>query len=115
MKKTETHIIQNLLLEIGIPTTLLGFLYLVYAIELIITDYEYVVRTSKLLYVEIAEKYNTEPCSVERCIRHAINVAFATGNNKCVTQIFINEAYEKAPTPSQFLSRMYFYIINNEE
>lgn len=112
--KEETRFIQNVLLEIGIPTNVLGFIYLVYAIELILIDYEYAVRTSKLLYVEIANKYNTETACVERCIRHAIAVAFTPGSNNRVFQLFESKTYKKAPTASQFLARMYFYIINNE-
>ena len=114
MKEVNTHTIQNVLLDIGVPANLLGFVYLVYAIELALGDYEYVIRLNKLLYVDVAKRYQTEPMCVEHCVRSAITKAFTSENNDFITQIFVNEKYKKAPTPTQFFSRMYFYIINNE-
>lgn len=114
MKETTTHVIQNVLLDIGIPANLLGFMYLVYAIELALNDYEYIVRLYKLLYVDIAKKYKTDPGCVEHCVRSAIKKAFTSENNACLNQIFANEKYENTPSPTQFMSRMYFYIINEE-
>lgn len=114
MKEFDTHMIQNILLDIGIPANLLGFMYLVYAMELALEDYEYIIRLNKLLYVDVAKRYHTEPICVDRCIRSAIEKTFISGNNICSTELFVNVTYKNVPTPTQFLSRMYFYIINNE-
>lgn len=114
MKETNTHAIQNVLLDIGIPANRLGFMYLVYGFELALDNYEYIVRLYKLLYVDIAKKYKTDPGCVEHCVRSAITKAFTSGNNDRITQIFANEKYKTAPSPTQFMSRMYFYIVNNE-
>lgn len=107
------HEIQLMLLDLGIPTTLLGFLYLTYAVQLSLASFEYISRLSKLLYVEVAEKYQTDPQSVERCIRHAIKVTFAAGLNDYAATLF--DANGKTPTPAEFLSRMYFYLITKKE
>lgn len=105
--------IQLLLLDLGVPTTFLGFLYLTYAIQLTLTNFEYVSRLSKMLYIDIAERYQTEPDSVERCMRHAIKSTFTKGLNPYAATIF--DASGKVPTPGEFLSKMYFYLITKKE
>lgn len=112
MKGNLTHDIQNLLLDIGIPTNQLGFLYLVYGMQLVMENYEYIARVYKLLYVEVAAKYQTEPQSVERCIRHAIGIAFSHKENKYIADMF--SSYNKVPSNSQFLSSVYFLLINEK-
>lgn len=105
--------IQLLLLKLGIPTNYLGFLYLTYAMQLTLSSFEYITRLSKMLYVEVAEKYKTEPRHVERCIRHALTVAFSEGFNDYAATFF--EANGKVPTNTQFISRMYFHLISEVE
>lgn len=106
------HDIQNLLFDIGLPANRLGFLYLSYGMSLVLTDYEYATRVSKLLYVDVASKYKTEPQSVERCIRHAINAAYDGDRSELMSELFDSDA--KPPSPTEFISRLYFYMINNE-
>lgn len=113
MKENIEHDIQSLLFDMGIPTHLLGFLYLSYALILVLGDFEYVAKTSKRLYVDIAARYKTEPQSVERCIRHAIAITFTRDRNEFMYELF--STYNKTPSPSQFISRIYFYMINNEK
>lgn len=111
MKGNIEHDIQNLLFDIGIPTNRLGFLYLTYGIVLVVNDYEYVARPTKRLYPGIADRYKTEPQSVERCVRTAITAAFAGSHSELMVELF---SVGKVPTPTEFISRIYFYMINNE-
>ena len=105
--------IQVLLLRMGIPTNLLGFLYLVYAVRLSLTNFRYITHLSKHLYVDVAEKYQTDAQCVERCIRHALAVTFSNGLNEYAATLF--GADSKAPTNTQFITRMYFYLISEKE
>lgn len=113
MKIYTEHDIQNLLFRIGIPVNRLGFLYLTYGMLLVIDNYEYATRVSKLLYVDIAARYKTEPQSVERCIRHAIIMAHDRTHNDFMNELFSAELYPKSPTPTEFITGLYFYMINH--
>lgn len=108
------HDIQNLLFDIGIPVNRLGFLYLTYGMSLVIADYEYATRVSKLLYVDIASRYKTEPESVERCIRHVINAAYVGDQSALMGVLFSPDHYKKTPTPTEFITKVYFYMINTD-
>ena len=104
--------IQDVLLEIGIPSNLLGFMYITYAVQLLIRNREYLKNLSSRLYVDVAAKYNTNAACVERCIRHAISVGWTTGNIEVIHHIFKNSVnpMKGSPTNSQFLSRMFYYV-----
>lgn len=115
MKTYTEHDIQNLLRNLGIPTNKLGFLYLTYGMRLVIEDYEYATRVSKLLYVDIAARYRTEPHAVERCIRHSIIVAYDRVHNNFMDTLFSSEVYPKTPTPTEFITELYFYMINKAD
>ena len=53
----------------------------------------------------IAKKYNTTSSSVERTIRHAIEVAFRRGNREMLEEIFITINSKKSkPTNSEFIA-----------
>ena len=61
---------------------------------------------TKLLYPSIAKKYNTTSSSVERAIRHAIEVAFARGQIDTINDMFgytVN-AFKGKPTNSEFIA-----------
>lgn len=104
--------IQELLLDIGIPTNLLGFSYITSAIQLSLTNVEYTFRMTKLLYIDIAKKFNTSPASVERCIRHAIEVGWNCGSIELIEKIFRNSinSARGIPTNSQFITRLCLYF-----
>ena len=114
MNSYTEHDIQNLLYKIGIPVNRLGFLYLTYGMSLVIADYEYAARLHKLLYVDIAARYTTEPESVERCIRYAIAVAYTGDQSELMSELFSPDRYQKTPTPTEFITRVYFYMINKD-
>lgn len=54
--RIETSGIQKLLMQIGIPANMLGFSYIVTALELIALDPDYLNHITKGLYVDVAKK-----------------------------------------------------------
>ncbi len=114
--KVEPNRIHNELLKIGIPPNLLGYAYVIEAMQLILSNPSYMHLITKCLYVDIARKHNSTPQRVERAIRHAINHAWLNGNSEYIDHIFLNcvNPNKGVPTNSIFLSRMYYYICNME-
>lgn len=98
--------IKMLLLEIGIPANLKGYLYLSYSIKLLIERDSISGSIAKELYPEVAIKFNSTVSRVERSIRHAIDVAWCRGKIRHMNEIFginIYNDYEK-PTSCEFIS-----------
>src|SRR5690606_33051394 len=65
--------------EIGVPAHIKGYVYLREAIQMVYYDIELLSSVTKILYPDIAQKFNTTPSRVERAIRHAIEVAWNRG------------------------------------
>ena len=61
---------------------------------------------TKVLYPDIAKKYNTTASRVERAIRHAIEVAWSRGNIESISSLFgYTVCMSKAkPTNSEFIA-----------
>lgn len=85
-----TDVIENLVKETGVPTSLKGHDYLVYAIKLAVSDRKYVLGITTLTYPEIAAYFNSTAQRVERGIRHAIEVAFDRGDIEDIRRLFGN-------------------------
>ncbi len=92
--------------EIGVPAHIKGYLYLREAITMVFNDIELLGSITKVLYPEIARKYNTTPSRVERAIRHAIEVAWSRGNMDSIAALFgYTVSVSKAkPTNSEFIA-----------
>ncbi len=114
-KNDATNEIQELLLDIGLSPSVIGFQYITYALQLVLEDEAYLRHVTKLLYIDIAKKYHSTPSSVERCIRHAITTAWTHGSLEQINMLFRNSINPEkgVPTNSQFLARLYFYLTNN--
>lgn len=114
--RIDTSGIQKLLMQIGIPANMLGFSYIVSALELIALNPDYLNNITKGLYVDVAEKCSSTPARVERNIRHAIETGFLKGNIDILHEIFqsVSLSNKGAPTNSNFLSTIYYYMIHNE-
>lgn len=98
--------ITSIMHEIGVPAHIKGYLYLREAITLVYHDIELLGSITKVLYPDVAEKYNTTASRVERAIRHAIEVAWSRGNIDSITELFgytINISKAK-PTNSEFIA-----------
>lgn len=98
--------VTNLLLEIGIPAYIKGYQYIREGIMLSFYDKNMLHYITKCLYPTIAKKYKTTSSSVERTIRHAIEVAFRRGNRQVLEEIFSNTICSKKtkPTNSEFIA-----------
>ena len=61
---------------------------------------------TKLLYPTIAKKYKTTSSSVERAIRHAIEVAWSRGKMDTIQELFgyTIHAGKGKPTNSEFIA-----------
>lgn len=92
--------VTNLLLEIGIPAHIKGYQYIREGIMLSFYDKNMLHYITKCLYPTIAKKYKTTSSSVERTIRHAIEVAFRRGNRQVLEEIFSNTICSKKTKPT---------------
>ncbi len=98
--------ITNIIHEIGVPAHIKGYMYLREAISMVYNDIELLGSITKVLYPDIAKKYNTTASRVERAIRHAIEVAWSRGNIDSISTLFgYTVSMSKAkPTNSEFIA-----------
>ncbi len=92
--------------EIGVPAHIKGYQYLREAIMMSVKDMDVINYITKLLYPEIAKKFNTTSSRVERAIRHAIEVAWDRGDVEVLNRVFgytVNNSRGK-PTNSEFIA-----------
>lgn len=98
--------ITSVIHEIGVPAHIKGYLYLREAISMVYNDIELLGSITKVLYPDIAKKFNTTASRVERAIRHAIEVAWSRGNVESISSLFgYTISMSKAkPTNSEFIA-----------
>ena len=97
--------IEDTLLATGVPAGILGFNYIVDAIQ-IFGERGTDISITKELYPSIAKKCNTTPSRVERAIRHAIEVAWNRGKVDAINALFgytVNN-HKGKPTNSEFIA-----------
>lgn len=94
------------LLSLGIPSHLLGFVYLNEAITNLVQNGDLPSKVSSEVYDPIAEKFSTTPSRIERNIRHAIEVGFSRGNTKLLSEYFgfSTNPYKGKATNLEFIS-----------
>ena len=104
-KNLETSI-TSIIHEIGVPAHIKGYMYLREAISMVYNDIELLGSITKVLYPDIAKKFNTTASRVERAIRHAIEVAWSRGNVDSISSLFgYTVSMSKAkPTNSEFIA-----------
>lgn len=92
--------------EIGIPAHIKGYQYIREAIMMTVSDMNLLNYITKLLYPTIAKKYKTTSSSVERAIRHAIEVAWNKGQIDVLEEMFgyTISAGKGKPTNSEFIA-----------
>lgn len=91
---------------IGIPAHIKGYQYIREGIIMAIKDPDILNYITKFLYPAIAKKYHTTTSSVERAIRHAIEVAWNRGKLDAMEALFgysVNSGKGK-PTNSEFIA-----------
>lgn len=98
--------VTNILLEIGIPAHIKGYQYIREGIIMAFYDRNMLHYITKFLYPAIAKKYKTTSSSVERTIRHAIEVAWRRGSTETLEEVFGNTicAVKGKPTNSEFMA-----------
>lgn len=98
--------ITNIIREIGIPAHIKGYQYIREAIMMTVNDINLLNYITKLLYPTIAKKYKTTSSSVERAIRHAIEVAWNRGRIDVLEELFgyTVSAGKGKPTNSEFIA-----------
>ena len=72
-------LIGSMLLTLGIPASLNGYPYLCEAVRLVMESSDFMKPITRKLYPAIAAEFGTSPGRAERCIRHAIKVAWQRG------------------------------------
>lgn len=98
--------VTNILLEIGIPAHIKGYQYIREGIIMSFYDRNMLHYITKFLYPSIAQKYKTTSSSVERTIRHAIEIAWRRGSLETLEELFGNTvcAGKGKPTNSEFMA-----------
>lgn len=92
--------------EIGVPAHIKGYQYLREAIMMTVEDMDVINAVTKILYPEVAKKFNTTASRVERAIRHAIEVAWDRGDLETLQKYFgytVSNSKGK-PTNSEFIA-----------
>jgi two-component system response regulator (stage 0 sporulation protein A) len=92
--------------EVGVPAHIKGYQYLREAIIMCVSNMDMLNSITKILYPEIAKKFDTTPSRVERAIRHAIEVAWSRGKMDTLDELFgytISNGKGK-PTNSEFIA-----------
>lgn len=105
---------RSLLSSLGIRTTLKGFRYLQYALELCMQDEDYLLLVYKWLCTDVASHFHTSQNNVEHCIRTAVANCWSKGNRKLLIQL---AGYEMKKTPSngEFIDILYCHLKTQEE
>lgn len=103
--------ISEMLKDLGIPASLLGYQYLRYAVEISIKYPEYLYNITKKLYPEVARHYSTTPSRVERAMRNAITIGWKRGNVNTQERLFgyTISVESGCPTNSEFVATIVDY------
>ena len=98
--------VTDMIHEIGVPAHIKGYQYIREAIMMTVNDINLLNYITKLLYPTIAKKYKTTSSSVERAIRHAIEVAWNKGQIDVLEDMFgyTISAGKGKPTNSEFIA-----------
>ena len=93
---------------VGVPAHIKGYQYLRESIMMAVNDPEVINAVTKELYPAVARRYATTPSRVERAIRHAIDVAWRTGEMEQQHQIFGNtiDARRGRPTGGEMIAQL---------
>lgn len=105
-KKNIEQIISRMMLDMGIPVHLKGYHYIRAAVMMAVEDMKVVGSVTKLLYPEIARRYNTTNGKVERAIRNAIEISWERGNRHTFEKMFgyCMESGQGRPTNSEYIA-----------
>lgn len=89
--------------KLGVPLHVKGYHYLKHAVSLVVLNESPVVKITKDIYPEIANVNKTNASSVERAIRHAIDLTLARGSMAFIESYFKHELFNKKITNKEFI------------
>lgn len=100
--------IRNCLRELGVPEHLIGYNYLLSAVELVARDPTLLRRMMSGLYPAVASIHDSTPQRTERAIRHAIETACVRCDPNVLTAYFGNTISpdKGKPVNSEFIARI---------
>ena len=100
--------VTDVLSTLGIPSNILGYMFLREAIMMVIDQGTIKGSITKKIYPVIAENNNTTVSRVERAIRHSIEMVWTKGNIDFINQVFGHtvDAEKGRPTNGAFIARM---------
>ena len=100
------------LLQLGFLARQRGYRYLREAILVVCQDPDTITSVTKLLYPEVAKRFNTTDKQVERAIRNSIETAWIKGNQDALHKMF-GESYMQGdvrPTNSEVIETLANYV-----
>lgn len=116
-RETLSGQISSLLTRIGVPAHVCGFRYLAEAVRLCMDDPTMVNRITLRLYPAVAERLNVSVSSVERCIRHSIDLAWERQRPGAADDLLgrnVISSFEK-PTNSELIAILVEYLTRHRE
>lgn len=87
--------ISKICLSVGISPKNLGYLYFKEAIKIVSKNPKIMGRITKELYPAVANKFSTNVASVERALRHSLDMAFSTESFENLNHILECEVVSK--------------------
>lgn len=102
------HEIHEILLQIGVPASLVGYRQMVYGLELAVKNPDIIDAITKEFYPAVSNRFSTTPSRTERALRHAIEVAWKRGDWNTLQRYFgYSISPDKGkPTNSEFIARI---------
>lgn len=107
-KENIEDVISEILVELGMPSHIMGYQYSVYAIKIAVENTDIINAITYGLYPTVAEHYGTTASRVERAIRHGIECAWDRGDLDVIEKYFGNtiSLVKGRPTNSEFIARV---------
>lgn len=101
-------VISEILVELGMPSHIMGYQYSVYAIKIAVENTDIINVITRGLYPTVAEHYGTTASRVERAIRNGIECAWDRGDLDVIEKYFGNtiSITKGKPTNSEFIARV---------
>ena len=100
--------IRRLLLELGVPDHLPGWMYLSEAIAMVVDNRDAIIGITKNVYAQVAEKHRKKTGQVEKQCRYAIEVAWTRADMEVLRKYFggIVDPTRGKPTLREFIVRV---------
>ncbi len=100
--------ISKLLHALGIPSHIRGYQYIRESVYMMFENPDMIGGITKLIYPEIAMRFDTTASRVERAIRHAIEVSWSRGDYELMEELFGHSVdYDRSkPTNSEFIATL---------